>query len=186
MVEKNIVEIVITEVKKLEINNGDYEGLSPKLKEQLFKAEYYIQQNIEKQKEIYKEIKNNKLNILNIAEKAGIPRSSVYKSKDTLEKYINGRIVEVDKEDILSLHRLTRQKKSLVELNEFIEKIQNHLIETEILEYRIFELEQQIKSLIISNQDLISREYKAQQENESLKIQLRKAGISNVLNFNNN
>ncbi|MBM7607248.1 uncharacterized small protein (DUF1192 family) [Lysinibacillus composti] len=181
--EQAILDIVINEVRKLDINNSNYEGIRPKLKEQLIKAEYYIQYNIQKQKEIANEIKNNKLNILNVAEKAGIPRSSIYKSKEILEKYIEGRIEQVQKEDILSLHKLSRQKKSIDELNEFIEKVQIHLIETEILEYKINELEQQVKSLNITNQDLISREYRAQQEIERLKLQLRKAGVTNIVNF---
>ncbi|MFP3122803.1 hypothetical protein OH784_08555 [Ectobacillus funiculus] len=61
---------------------------------------------------------------------AGLQRSTVYNNAATLKRYIEERIREV-KEDILSIHRTTKQQEEMEFLRSYLEKLQLRMVKEE-------------------------------------------------------
>lgn len=61
---------------------------------------------------------------------AGLQRSTVYNNAATLKRYIEERIREVE-EDILSIHRTTKQQEEMEFLRSYLEKLQLRMVKEE-------------------------------------------------------
>ena len=61
---------------------------------------------------------------------AGLQRSTVYNNAATLKRYIEERIREVE-EDILSIHRTTKQQEEMEFLRSYLEKLQLRMAKEE-------------------------------------------------------
>lgn len=175
-----IREIVIDSLKKHQINNGDFLNLKPKLQEQLIQIEHYIYSSVLKQQQLLEEIKNTNLNVLTVVKGSGLQRSSVYNHADILKKYIEVRIKEVEKEDILSLNKSNKQKEELQILKEYMDNLQNNLIDNEILESKNDELEKEVLRLNKIQESLIKEMNDLKKENKELKIKAKNNGNSIV------
>lgn len=179
--DNEIKNAVMQCIKKYNIKNGDFSKLSDKLTEQLILFESYIQGFLEKQKELKSERKKyGKLTLLNAVEGAGLPRSTVYYNKDTLKIYIEERLKEVEKEDVLNISKMAKLQEDFEELKSYLQKFQKNLVENQFLEMKIKELENELAQVNVINETMALDLSKKTQENEKLKFELQKNKKRNI------
>ncbi|HFO1035176.1 TPA: hypothetical protein ACHIRZ_004465 [Bacillus paranthracis] len=168
-------------IEMFQINSGEFESLRPKIQEQLLQVEAYFQDFIQEQKVMAIRIKNNKLNLVKVVRESGLQRSTVYNNADTLKKYIEERIYDVEKEDILSIQKNVRQEEDMFFLRSYLEKLQLQIVEDEVNEIKIEELEYEYSKLNDVNIDLLRQIFELKQENQELQQQLRKIKSKDVV-----
>ncbi|MGO4348134.1 hypothetical protein AB4Z45_21820 [Paenibacillus sp. MCAF9] len=176
-----IDNIISTFIIKYNIENGNYDDLDLKVKEKFNKIETYIQDFIQQQCNLSKAIKKSKLTLLDVSQGSGISRSSIYAKADILKKYIDERIGEIEREDILSLNEKGKLENELHQLREYTRKLEIHIIENVILENKIEQLEKQLKHLNDSKEIYSQEVAKLMNENDSLKYRIRKLEKNNVI-----
>ncbi|MBE2975807.1 hypothetical protein [Priestia megaterium] len=174
-------ELIRNYIQKYNINGGEYESLRPKVQEQLVQIESYMQCFIQGQTELALKIKRSKLNLASVAAKSGLQRSTVYNNADTLKKYIEERINEVEHEDILSVQKKAKQKEDIEFLRSYLEKLELKLVLEEISEHKIKELELEFSKVNKINEDLQKQIHKLNQKNATLEQELRKLRKENIV-----
>jgi hypothetical protein len=179
--ENGTGQIVRKYINKYNINNGNYEQLRPNLKKQLSKIEKYIQHCIKTQQDLASRIKDSKLHIAKMSSGIGLSRGTIYNNRDTLKKYIEGRIKEVESEDILSVNKMLKQQQEVEQLRDYLDKTQLHLVQNEINESKIEELEDYVDHLVKIQQAHVEKISKSESENMELVYKLRRKGESNVI-----
>jgi hypothetical protein len=177
--ENRIIELVKINVNKYTI--GDFEKLRPKTQEQLVQIEKSLQQFIEEQNVIAEKIKEySKLNLLTITTISGVRRSTVYHNENTLKKYIEERIEEVKSEDIFHLDKMKKLQLDIQFQKTYLENLQYHLIENEVLETKIRSLDTEVQDIYKHNEALMQQIFNLKQENNKLRQELKNStSISN-------
>jgi hypothetical protein len=171
--ENRLRELVM--YKTIEYNIGDFEQLRAKTQEQLMQIENSFQKYLEEQSKTAEKIKElGKLNLLMISNQSGVQRSTVYHNENTLKKYIEERIEEIKSEDFLQIEKLKRLQADNQRLRTYLENLQYHLIENELLEKKIRELEIEVQDLYNKNEALQEQTFKLQDENNHLRQELKK------------
>lgn len=183
--EEEITSFINQYLKKYGIGNGDFSTLRPKIQEQLVNLETFFQERLEAQNQLANQIRDSKLNLLRVVKGTGIQKSSVYNNPDILKKYIEERIYEIQKEDVLSLYKTEKQGNDFDELKSYLETTRNVLIESEIYEAKIRELESEIRELNGINLSMAHEINRLNSENSTLRNQLSKVGRGNIISFEN-
>ncbi|MEE3892818.1 hypothetical protein [Priestia megaterium] len=166
--EYELNELVRSNIRKYNINGGVYESLRPQVQDQLYKIECYIQSYMQNQIELLSKIKASKLNLAGVVSASGLQRSTVYNNADTLKKYIEERINEVESKDILSLQKAAKHAKEIEFLKQYLENLESKLIQEEIKEYKITELESEYSYISKQNIELQKENNNLQQQNRIL------------------
>ena len=150
--EKRFVEESIIEKlnKYLKMN---YEELSDKEKERLYKIELFIQDNNKRCNELISELKQLKLTKVSISntKEIGLSRKTLYNDK-VIQKYIEKSIIE--QKDYINNDKLSDLQNKYDELKEQYKKIINNIIEVNVLNEKIEEYEERISSLTEQNEVL--------------------------------
>lgn len=132
--EKRFVEESIIEKlnKYLKMN---YEELSDKEKERLYKIELFIQDNNKRCNELISELKQLKLTKVSISntKEIGLSRKTLYNDK-VIQKYIEKSIIE--QKDYINNDKLSDLQNKYDELKEQYKKIINNIIEVNVLNYK--------------------------------------------------
>jgi hypothetical protein len=129
----------------------DYDLLDERNKERLIRIEKYISSNIDKIDSLIKEIKELRLNKVNIANKneIGISRKTIY-NNDVINKYIDFELLY--QPDVFNEIKIQNLKHQYDLINEEYNKLLINIIETKLLEYQLEQYKKEIKALVKSNE----------------------------------
>lgn len=156
------------------------ESYKDNIREYLIKIEEYIQTISARRTEIYEEYKSLKVNIKAISKNTKIARQTLYNNREYLEKYIQLRQDEFEKSDLFI--NLNRDKETIMELKETIEKLYDRDLKEQLRLDEVEELEREKESLIKEIKILSKNNELLHKEIESMKKKLK--GISNISNIN--
>ncbi|MDG0876265.1 hypothetical protein L5D93_29170 [Paenibacillus thiaminolyticus] len=155
---------------------------STKIQEQLVRIEKYLQKHRKEQKQLSEQIqKHSKLSILSVSKETNIERSQIYKNPKTLKLYIEERIREIEKEDILKVNKREQLRKDKRELSDYIDCLRQQIVDNFELKQHVEGLEAQNKRL---SEQLKRRQkdiYELQMENDKLQKTLNKLNSKNVV-----
>lgn len=144
-----------------EINNIS----SLKIQEQLVQIEEYLQNLRLNQKQLTEQIKQyGKLSILSVSSGANVPRSQINLNTNTLKLYIDKRISEIEKEDILKLKKTGKLKSEKKELDSYIDSLRQQIVDS-------YEMKLYIKNLEVENKRLIRQLEDRQKDIQKLEIE---------------
>jgi hypothetical protein len=144
------------------------------IQEQLIRIEGFLQKICIKQEELNEEIKvNSKLSISSVSLGANVPRSQINLNTYTLKLYIENRVQEIKKADILNIDLTKRLKSEKKELTTYINGLRQQVVDT-------FELNSYIGKLEAENKRLIQQiEYR---QEDIQKLELENNKLLKVLN----
>lgn len=172
-----IERIIENNIDKPEFLGTNYNSLSPTMKKHLYKVESYLQSYTSQLFRLSTELKSLKINVVSVAEKTGVPRSTIYHKNSIIKTYIENRISEILSSEIYFYNNYNDQKQRNIELKSYLEKVQYDLIKLEISEYRIKELEAELKTFqeqeYFNNKEM----HRLLQENKKLKATIEKSKI---------
>ncbi|WP_067730759.1 hypothetical protein [Oceanobacillus damuensis] len=177
--QPEIRESVKERTKKYGI--GELDQQRNNIQEQLIKIEENFQNVISEQNHVKKRVKQlTKHNILSVSEATNIPRATINNNPNTLKFYIEKRIEEIQKEDILGIDKA----KQSIEKNEFfsglVEDFKLQFVERYELELQIEYFEKELKTKLQQIEKLTRDKTELEQENQQLKRQLNKAKVKVV------
>ncbi|MCP1450336.1 hypothetical protein [Priestia megaterium] len=181
--EYELNELVRSNIRKYNINGGVYESLRPKVQDQLYKIEYYIQSYIQEQIELVSKIKASKLSLAGVITASELQRSTVYNNADTLKKYIEERINDIESQDILSIRKITKQKEDIEFLKQYLENLELRLVQEEINENKIMELESQYSFISKCNIELQKEAFQLRQQNNILTKEITALKKNNIISL---
>ncbi|MFD1707530.1 hypothetical protein ACFSCZ_12430 [Siminovitchia sediminis] len=155
---------------------------STKIQEQLVLIEKCLQEFRGEQNRLFEQIKeHSKLSILSVSKETDIKRSQIYKNPKTLKLYVENRISEIKKEDILKVNKLEQLRNDKRELSDHLDRLRQQVVDNFELKQLAEVLEAQNKRL---NEQIERRQkdiYKLQKENDSLQKKLNKLNSKNVI-----
>nr|WP_304214041.1 helix-turn-helix domain-containing protein [Fredinandcohnia onubensis] len=172
--KEDIENIISSYMDKYGINDGDFGSLKQVTQSHLLKIENYLQEHILNLKSLAKAIKESNLSLQKVAESIGISRTTIYNNADTIKAYIENRIVEIDEENFLSLNKFSEQQLAMQEIKTYLDKVQNNILDIEILEAKVDELQQEVKDLYETQESYIESNHSLNIEKEQLLAELRK------------
>ncbi|SFL70291.1 hypothetical protein [Pelosinus propionicus] len=180
--EVELREFVSERTKQYKI--GELTIQSPKIQDQLFQIEEYLQSLILAQKEMAIRIKEiSKININSVSAGAKVPRSTIYNNNRTLQVYIEKRCKEIEDQDILQLKRFNKVKANDKAIQIIIDGLQLQIVDNYELKQQIKEGERQLKSQIGQLEDKQKEIFALQKQINEL--QKRQSG-STVIPINTN
>lgn len=171
--------------KTIEYKIGKLDDISSvTVQKQLVQIEGYLQEFREEQKKLSEQIKkHSKLSINSVSKKTDIERSQIYQNSNTLKLYVVNRISEIEKEDILKVNKYEQLRNDKRELNEYIERLRQQVVDNFELKQCIEDLERQNKRL---NEQLEQRQkdiYTLQMEKDKLQKTLNKLNSKKVVSL---
>lgn len=178
MEREKLEEIVNNKLDEFEMLK--LESYRDNVREYLIKIEEYIQTITERRTEIYEEYKSLKVNIKAISKNTKIARQTLYNNREYLEKYIQLRQYEFEKSDLFI--NLNRDRETIIELNEIIEKLYDRDINEQLMLDKVEDLEREKESLIKEIKILNKSNKLMYKEIEIMKKKL--SGIDNISNIN--
>ncbi|HHB0448527.1 MULTISPECIES: hypothetical protein [Staphylococcus] len=162
-------EIKATVAEKVKEYKIEIPSNRSKLQEQFIQIETYIQEVISKQKHIVMETKIwSKMNLLSISKGAKVTRATIYNNPNTLKAYIENRVTEIEKEDLLGIRSKDRLIKAYEELKSIMEGLKINVIENHIQELKTEELESEIENITSINESLHKQIQTLKLENDKL------------------
>ena len=149
---------------------------SLKVQEQLVQIEEYLQEFCMQQKQLIEQIKlYRKLNISSVSSGAEVPRSQINLNKYTLKLYIEKRISEIEKTDLLNLNKYERLKSDKRDLEAYRDGLEQQLVDAYELKVYIEELERTNKRLIGLLEERQKDINKLQIENSNLRSKVNES-----------
>lgn len=143
------------------------------IQEQLLQVEQYFQNLILKQIHVKKKAKElTKINVSTVSLGTNVQRSTIYNNPNTLQIYIDTRIEEIQKEDILGIHKSNKIKHKHDNLNILLEGLQQQVVDNFELILQIRNLETELKSMYSQKEDVQLEFFRLEQENSKLRRQL--------------
>ncbi|GAE92730.1 hypothetical protein JCM21714_1742 [Gracilibacillus boraciitolerans JCM 21714] len=160
---------------------------SLKVQEQLVQIEEYLQKFCMHQKKLTEEIKQfSKLSISFVSSGANVPRSQVNLNFNTLKLYIEKRISEIEKKDLLKINKNERLRIDKRELDMYIDGLRQQVVDTCEMKLYIENLEKENKRLIRQLEDRQKDIQKLEVENSKLRKAVNEANSKKVLPLDNN
>lgn len=138
--------------KRLDIN---FEGLNTKQKERLILIESLLSESREKQELILQELKNSKLNKVNISEKLKISRKTLY-NDDIAKEYIDVFLKEQEERLRLGKNKIDKEilEKDYETLKIQHDKLLCNIIDLALIKEENEYLKRQVESLARQNEEL--------------------------------
>lgn len=90
--------------------------------EQFFTIEQYFLEKEAHLKEILEDIKSINFNIRGICKETNISKSTVYNNPNTIRLYIEKRIEDIEKQDILFKNQKEKSQERITEIEDFLDK----------------------------------------------------------------
>jgi hypothetical protein len=136
--------------KTIEYGIGKLSDISsPKIQEQLIQIEKFLQKFRDRQKQLIEQIKEfNKLSVSSVSVGSNVPRSQINLNTNTLKLYIEKRISEIEKEDLLKVSKYEKLRSGKRENASYIDGLRQQIVD-------IFELKSNIESLEVENKRLL-------------------------------
>ena len=182
--DAKLEKVIIEYINKFRINDGDYQSLRTSLKEELTLLERFFQEFTKRQMDIVAEIKGLKLNLVNVSERAGVTRSTIYNNSEVLKVYIGLRIKEIEEKDMFSQRKLENKEKEVELLNEYVKNMRIHSVQSQALTDVIDDLESEMGDLNKINQANTERIYQLEKENRDLIVRLKDYEKGKIVSIN--
>jgi hypothetical protein len=126
----------------------DFDSLKPQTQKQLIMIETYLQQCIEKFQVIRQNLNELDLSVRGICKGSDIGKSTVYNNPDTLKRYIEKRLSEINCNiKLVSKLEYDALSTKVEELESFLNKTLVDMVEFENMRNRVEELEKTITRL---------------------------------------
>ncbi|OLN22553.1 hypothetical protein BTO30_09630 [Domibacillus antri] len=159
---------------------------SLKIQEQLVQIEEHLQEFRMHQKQLTEQIKQySKLSISSISSGANVPRSQINLNTNTLKLYIEKRISEIEKEDILKINKNEKLRSEKKELDSYIDGLRQQVVDTFEMKLYIENLEAENKRLIRQLEDRQKDIQKLEIENSKLRKTVNEFNKNKVVSFIN-
>lgn len=181
MEEYFIIQTVSKKLKEFKI--GELEDLRPSLQSHFVKIESYFQECNVYYKNAVKELEKFDLNTRSICERAGVGKSTVYKYPNTLKKYIEERVMELEcNKELVEIRGLKTLEEEVQKQKNLIDKLIIDNIEYMNQKMLIENLQMENERLL-KQREIYYRE-KAQliNKNNELSIELKKLK-NNLIKF---
>ncbi|HDR4695489.1 hypothetical protein ABR775_14585 [Bacillus cereus] len=162
MERENIIVATREHLKKF--NLGDLSLYKESTREQFITIERYFLEIEEQINRTLKEIKSINFNIRGICKTINISKSTVYNNPNTLLLYIEKRIDEIEKQDLLSKNKQRKTQERMAELENFIDKaildqieFNNLKVHNEHLQAEVHRLAEKNKLLGLERAELLKK-----------------------------
>lgn len=169
--------------KLIEYGIGKFDELKPSLQSQFIKIEGYFQKCNDLYKNVELELKNIDLNTRSICEGAGVGKSTVYKHPNTLKKYIEERVKDLEcNKELVARGKLKSLEEEIQKQKDLIDKLIIDNIEY-MNQKMLIENLQKDNERLIKQREIYNRE-KAEliKKNNEMSIELRKVR-NNLIEF---
>lgn len=145
----NIKECVNESTFKFGMGKLD-EISSVTVQNQLVQIEEFLQDFCMNQKRLREQIKPlSKLSISSVSVGARVPRSQINLNTNTLKLYVQNRILEIEKKDILNIKKHERLKSERRGLESHLDGLRQQIVDSFEIKLRLEMLEAENKRLII-------------------------------------
>ncbi|PEC46362.1 hypothetical protein [Bacillus sp. AFS096315] len=139
------------------------------VRKQLIQIEEFLQEFCTYQKQLSQQINQfSKLTISSVSEGAKVPRSQIYSKINTLKLYIENRIIEINKKDILNTKKFEKLKCERHELETYLYGLRLQVLDFVELKLRLEMLEVENKRLIQLMESRQKDVQKLEEENSRL------------------
>nr|WP_302419165.1 hypothetical protein [uncultured Romboutsia sp.] len=181
----NIENFIISTLKDIDIN---YDLLNNKQKKQFLELENYINHCSSIRLESLKNLKDINLNIKKISDNTSISKATIYNNKNTLKKYIDKRLSDINLDEENYLNTILYSKYNFLknkydEANELIGRLTKQLIDINNLKVELKMLEEENSDLSQKIDILTNDKINLQNEIDSLKKILYSLNNKNIINF---
>ncbi|MGG0739569.1 hypothetical protein [Niallia taxi] len=158
---------------------------SSKIQKQLVQIEEYFQQFYINQKKLSEQVKEySKLSILSVSSNAKVSRSQINLNTNTLKLYIENRIKEIEKKDILNTKKHERLKGEKRELGIYLDGLRQQIADSFELKLRIEMLESENKRLILQLESRHKDVRILEEENRKLRKTFNNQNKEKIVPFN--
>lgn len=155
------------------------------VQKQLVQIEEFLQEFCMNQKQFSEQIKRfNKLSISSVSSGAKVPRSQINLNTNTLKLYIENRILEIEKKDILHIKKHVRLKRERRELETHIDGLRQQIVDSFELKLRLEMLEVENKRLIIQIESRQKDVQKLEEQNSMLRKTLSGNNKGKIVRLN--
>ncbi|MGI8385719.1 hypothetical protein [Robertmurraya sp. P23] len=176
-VGKNTIKFGIGELRQIS---------SLTIQKQLIQIEKFLHEFCMGQKQLSEQIREcSKLSISSVSTGAKVPRSQINLNTNTLKHYIEKRILEIEKKDVLNVKKFERLKSEKRELETYIDGLRQQTVDSFELKLRFEMLEAQNKRLILQMESRQKDVQKLEEENIKLRRVLNEQNPNKVVLFNN-
>ncbi|MBR7797625.1 hypothetical protein GT022_16440 [Agaribacter marinus] len=158
---------------------------SIKVQEQLVQIERFLQKFCTKQKQLNEQIKqHSKLSISSVSSGSNVPRSQINLNISTLKQYIERRIDEIEKADILKINKTEKLRSEKKELDKYVDGLRQQIVDNFELKLYINKLETENRRLILQIEDRQRDIQKLEIENNKLRKEVSKQNNQKIVPFN--
>ncbi|WP_044784325.1 hypothetical protein [Bacillus thuringiensis] len=162
MERENIIDATKEHLKQF--NLGDLSLYKESTREQLITIERYFLETEELINKTLKEINSVNFNIRGICKAINISKSTVYNNPNTLRLYIEKRIEDIEKQDLLSKNKQRKTQERMSELENFIDKsiidqieFNNLKVNNEYLQAEVHRLAEKNQLLGLERAELVKK-----------------------------
>ncbi|MGE8055856.1 hypothetical protein ACQKOD_18275 [Bacillus mycoides] len=162
MERENIIDATQEHLKQF--NLGDLSLYKESTREQFITIERYFLETQERINKTLKEINSVNFNIRGICKAINISKSTVYNNSNTLRLYIEKRIEDIEKQDLLSKNKQRKTQERMSELENFIDKsiidqieFNNLKVNNEYLQAEVHRLAEKNQLLGLERAELVKK-----------------------------
>lgn len=152
---------------------GELNYYKQNTQEQFITIEQYFLEKEERLKEILEEIKSINFNIRGICEEINISKSTVYNNRNTLLLYIEKRIEDIEKQDLLFKNKQEKSQERITEIEDFLDKAIIDQIEYNNLKVYNEHLQDELNRVIEKNETLGAERLELVKRLNEAEIELR-------------
>ncbi|KXY73124.1 hypothetical protein MKY89_11235 [Bacillus sp. FSL W7-1294] len=183
-VDINVEECV--NINTIKFGIGELKEISSStVQKQLVQIEAFLQEFCMHQKQLSEKIKQSrKLSISSVSSGAKVPRSQINLNTNTLKFYIEKRIMEIEKKDILNIMKYERLKSEKRKLESYLNGLRQQIVDSFELKPRLEMLEAENKRLIIQIELRQKDVQKLTEENSKLRKALSDYNKKKIVPFN--
>jgi len=184
MERKNIITATQERLKQFDL--GELNRYKEITQEQFITIEQYFLETEDRLNKALEEIKSINFNIRGICNSINISKSTIYNNPNTLRLYIEKRINDIEKQDLLSKNKHEKTQERMSELEEFLDKAIIDQIEFNNFKVHNEQLHSEVNKLAEKNQLLSLERAELVKKINDMELELRKLRNKkgNVVSFN--
>ncbi|MBJ8054421.1 hypothetical protein JDS87_21340 [Bacillus cereus] len=156
--------IAATQERLKQFNLGNLNRYKEGTQEQFITIERYFLETEKRINKALKEVKSINFNIRGVSNAINISKSTVYNNPNTLRLYIEKRIDDIEKQDLLSKNKQRKTQERMSELENFIDKaiidqieFNNLKVHNEHLQAEVNRLAEKNKLLGLERAELVKK-----------------------------
>ncbi|AZV41551.1 hypothetical protein BAOM_0940 [Peribacillus asahii] len=185
MERENIIAATQNRLKQFSMS--DFNHYKENTQEQFIKIEKYF---LEAEERIYKALKvvnSIKFNMREVCNEINISKSTIYNNPNTLRFYIEKRIEDIEKQDLLPKNKQEKTQKRMSELEDFLDRAIIDQIEFNNLKLHNEQLQTEVNRLAEKNELLNLERAELVKKLNDMELELRRLRNKkgNVVSINN-